>query len=49
MLFRSLRIVAIVAVIFCVLGAVILGFYDDKGVTATIEEAHKIYKTDSNR
>ena len=37
----GLRIIAVVAVVFCVLGAVILGFYDDKGVRAAIEAAHK--------
>ena len=45
----GLRIVAIVAVIFCCLGALILAFYDEKGVSATIVEAHKIYhKHDDN-
>ena len=37
----GLRIIAVVAVVFCVLGAVILGFYDDKGVRAAIEASHK--------
>ena len=40
----GLRIVAVVAVVFCVLGAVILGFYDDKGVRKVIEDAHKVYR-----
>ncbi len=35
----GLRIVAIVAVIFCVLGAVILSAYDEKKVMATIEKS----------
>ena len=36
----GLRIVAIVAVIFCSLGAVILAFYKEKKVMKVIEEAH---------
>ena len=37
----GLRIIAIVAVAFCVLGAVILALYKEKKVMKTIEEAHK--------
>ncbi len=37
----GLRIVAIVAVVFCLLGAVILAFYKEKKVMGVIEEAHK--------
>ena len=37
----GLRIVAIVAVVFCVLGAVILSFYNEKKVMKTISDAHK--------
>lgn len=37
----GLRIVAIVAVVFCTLGAVILALYNEKKVIGTIEEAHK--------
>ena len=37
----GLRIIAIVAVVFCVLGAVILGLYKEKKVMSVIEEAHK--------
>ena len=37
---QGVTIVAIVAVIFCLLGAVILFFYNEKKVMATIEEAH---------
>ena len=37
----GLRIIAIVAVVFCVLGAVILGLYKEKKVMGVIEEAHK--------
>ncbi|MBR0507857.1 MAG: hypothetical protein IJJ86_04540 [Clostridia bacterium] len=37
----GLRIIAIVAVVFCVLGAVILGLYREKKVMGVIEEAHK--------
>ena len=37
----GLRIIAIVAVVFCVLGAVILAFYKEKKVMGVIEEAHK--------
>lgn len=37
----GLRIVAIVAVAFCVLGAVILALYKEKKVMGIIEEAHK--------
>ena len=37
----GLRIVAIVAVAFCLLGAVILAFYKEKKVMGVIEEAHK--------
>ena len=36
----GLRIIAIVAVVFCVLGAVILALYKEKKVMQTIEEAH---------
>ena len=36
----GLRIIAIVAVVFCVLGAVILAFYKEKKVMGVIEEAH---------
>ena len=35
----GLRIVAIAAVIFCILGAVILGFYNEKKIMSTIENA----------
>ena len=34
----GLTIVAIVAVVFCTLGAVILGFYNEKGIMKTIEK-----------
>ncbi|MBQ2110536.1 MAG: MFS transporter, partial [Clostridia bacterium] len=37
----GLRIIAIVAVAFCVLGAVILAFYNEKKVMKTINEAHE--------
>ncbi len=37
----GLRIVAIVAIVFCLLGAVILAFYKEKKVMGVIEEAHK--------
>ena len=37
----GLRIIAIVAVVFCVLGALILGLYKEKKVMGVIEEAHK--------
>jgi glycoside/pentoside/hexuronide:cation symporter, GPH family len=37
----GLRIVAIVAIVCCTLGAVILFFYDEKGVMKTIEENKK--------
>ena len=37
----GLRIVAIVAIVFCVLGAVILAFYNEKRVMKTIEDNHK--------
>ena len=37
----GLRIIAIVAVVFCVLGAVILALYNEKKVMKTIEDAHK--------
>lgn len=37
----GLRIIAIVAVFFCVLGAVILALYNEKKVMKTIEEAHE--------
>ena len=37
----GLRWVAIVAVVFCVLGAVILALYNEKKVMGTIEAAHK--------
>ncbi|MBQ2191140.1 MAG: MFS transporter [Clostridia bacterium] len=37
----GLRIIAIVAVAFCVLGAVILAFYNEKKVMKTIHEAHE--------
>lgn len=37
----GLRIVAIVAVAFCVLGAVILALYNEKKVMTTIESAHE--------
>ena len=33
----GLRIVAIVAVVFCVLGAVVLGLYNEKKIMSTIE------------
>lgn len=36
----GLRIVAIVAVVFCVLGAVILGFYNEKKVMSIIQTDH---------
>ena len=36
----GLRIVAIVAVVFCSLGAVILMFYNEKAVMKTIKDAH---------
>ncbi len=36
----GLRIVAIVAVVFCLLGALILAFYKEKKVMGIIEEAH---------
>ncbi|MBQ1820247.1 MAG: MFS transporter [Clostridia bacterium] len=36
----GLRIIAIVAVVFCLLGAVILAFYKEKKVMGVIEEAH---------
>ena len=36
----GLRIIAIVAVVFCVLGAVILALYNEKKVMKTIEEEH---------
>jgi len=36
----GLRIVAIAAVVFCVLGAVILSFYNEKKVMKTISDAH---------
>ncbi len=37
----GLRIVAIVAVVFCILGAVILSFYNEKKVMKTINDAHQ--------
>ena len=37
----GLRIVAIVAIVCCTLGAVILFFYDEKGVMKTIEDNKK--------
>ena len=37
----GLRIIAIVAVVFCVLGAVILALYNEKKVMNTIESAHE--------
>lgn len=37
----GLRLVAIVAIVFCVLGAVILALYNEKKVMDTIESAHK--------
>ena len=37
----GLRIIAIVAVTFCVLGAVILALYNEKKVMGTIESAHE--------
>ena len=37
----GLRIVAIVAVVFCVLGAVILAAYDEKKVMKTLNENHE--------
>lgn len=37
----GLRIVAIVAVVFCILGAVILSFYDEKKVMGTIDAARE--------
>ena len=37
----GLRIIAIVAVVFCVLGAVILALYNEKKVMDTIEAAHE--------
>jgi GPH family glycoside/pentoside/hexuronide:cation symporter len=37
----GLRIVAIVAVCFCVLGAVLLGTYDEKKVMDVIEKEKK--------
>jgi len=36
----GLRIIAIVAVVFCALGAVILSFYNEKKVMKTINDAH---------
>lgn len=36
----GLRIIAIVAVVFCLLGALILAFYKEKKVMGVIEEAH---------
>ncbi|MBQ6235890.1 MAG: MFS transporter, partial [Clostridia bacterium] len=36
----GLRIIAIVAVVFCALGALILSFYKEKKVMGVIEEAH---------
>ena len=37
----GLRIVAIVAVVFCCLGAFLLSFYNEKKVMKTINDAHK--------
>ncbi|MBQ9815366.1 MAG: MFS transporter [Lachnospiraceae bacterium] len=37
----GLRIVAIVAVVFCCLGALLLSFYNEKKVMKTINDAHK--------
>ena len=37
----GLRIIAIVAVAFCLLGALILAFYKEKKVMGIIEAAHK--------
>ena len=37
----GLRIVAVTAVIFCVLGAVILGFYNEKKIMTTISRMHE--------
>ena len=39
----GLRIVAIVAVVFCCLGALILGFYNEKKVMGIIDNAHGSY------
>ncbi len=44
----GLRIVAIVAIICCTLGAVILFFYDEKGVMKTIEENKTDASTEAN-
>ena len=44
----GLTIVAIAAIAFCVLGAVILFFYNEKSVMATIEEAHKLANTSTS-
>ena len=44
----GLTIVAISAIVFCVLGAVILFFYNEKSVMATIEEAHKLQEVNNN-
>ncbi len=44
----GLRIVAIVAIVFCTLGAVILFFYDEKGVMKTIEENKEASKEANN-
>ena len=37
-----MTIVGVVAVVFCVLGALILGFYNEKKVMATIDEKNKV-------
>ena len=38
----GMTIVGVVAVVFCVLGALILGFYNEKKVMATIDEKNKV-------
>lgn len=44
----GLRIVSIVAIGFCLLGAIILFFYNEKKVLSTIEEAHKENNEENN-
>ena len=41
----GMTIVGVVAVVFCVLGALILGFYNEKKVMATIDEKNKVAET----
>ena len=43
----GLRIVAVVAVCFCVLGAVLLGRYDEKKVMAVIQDNESAAEDDS--